>query len=347
MRIGVALLQVSHSAVSLGLRLEGEMQPGFKGIESLHQAGQFFQLHYHHITGLIRQSASEWSADNAQRLGAALAFYTLLSLAPLVVLIVGVAALVFGRQAAAGQLAWEIRNIVGGEGAKAVQALVQNAAKPSAGIVATTLSIITLFFGASSVVVELRDDLNLIWKTRAAEEMTGLRTMIRLLQERFFSFALVLAAGFVLLALLVLSVWVNALKQLFGSNIPISPGVLHFFTFVFSFGVITLVFGAIYKALPDVTLKWSDVLVGASVTSLIFTGGKLLIGLYLEKAGFTSTYGAAGALVVLLVWVYYSAQLFFLGAEFTKVYAKTFGSHRPATILNMDSSHRGPRVRQP
>jgi membrane protein len=328
------------------LTLEEEMHHAVREMESLHQAGQFFHVHYQHMTGLIRQSASEWTADNAQRLGAALAFYTLLSLAPLVVLIVGVAALVFGRQAAAGQLAWEIRNVVGGEGAKAVQALVQNAAKPSAGIIATTLSVITLFLGASSVVVELRDDLNLIWKSQAAEELTGVRTMIRLLKERFFSFALVLGAGFVLLVLLVLSVWVNALKQLFGSDIPLSPPVLHFLTFVFSFAVITLVFGAIYKAVPDVSLKWSDVLVGASVTSLIFTGGKLLLGLYLEKAGFTSTYGAAGALVVLLVWVYYSAQLFFLGAEFTKVYAKTFGSHRPATISNRDPSNREPRVRR-
>lgn len=289
--------------------------------------GQTFRIGYKKIAGLFEQSASEWNADNAQRLGAALAFYTLLSLAPILVVIVGVAALAFGRQAAAGQLAWEIQDLVGREGAQAVQALIQGAYQPAAGLLATSLSIVTLIFGASSVVVELRDDLNIIWKCQPAPSAKGVLSIVRLLKERFLSFALVVGAGFLLLVLLALSVWISAIGQVFHGRLLIPEFLLHVSTFLVSFFVITILFAAIYKALPDVELKWGDVMVGASVTSLIFALGKQLIGIYLGKASFTSTYGAAGALVVLLVWVYYSAQLFFLGAEFTKVYARTFGSH--------------------
>lgn len=308
-----------------------EIETSNMAIERLRRARQVLAIHYRQIARLFRQSASEWNADNAQRLGAALAFYTLLSLAPILIVIVGVAALVFGRQAAAGQLAWEIGDLVGRNAATTIQALIQAAYKPGTGLLATALSVLTVIFGASSVVVELRDDLNLIWRA-AAPPATGVAGIIRLVRERFFSFALVVVAGLVLVFLLALSVAIAALGKLFHSALPFTEPAMHVLTFLVSFFVITFLFGAIYKTLPDVKLKWTDVMVGASVTSLVFEIGKQLIALYLGKAGFSSTYGAAGSLVVLLVWIYYSAQLFFFGAEFTKVYTRTFGSQVAAKI---------------
>ena len=289
-------------------------------------------MRYRNSVRLFQESASEWNRDNAQRLGAALAFYTLLSLAPLLIVIVGVAALAFGRQAASGQLAWEIGDLVGQQGARAIQSLIQASYQPAAGLLATVLSALTVMFGASSVVVELRDDLNLIWQSPAGRTSSGVSGMLSLIKDRFYSFVLVVVAGLVLVFLLAISVAVAALGQFFHSGLPVPKTLLHTVTFLFSFFVITFLFAAIYKALPDVKLKWSDVAVGAAATSLIFEIGKQLIGLYLGKAGFSSTYGAAGSLVVLLVWVYYSAQLFFFGAEFTKVYTRRFGSHASVNV---------------
>ena len=291
-----------------------------------HFVVQFLHERFRQVTRLFKESAKDWSEDNAQRLGASLAFYTLLSLAPLLIVIVGVAALAFGREAAGGQFAWEIRDLVGPEAASAIQALIAESYKPATGLLATGLSILTVIYGASSVVMELREDLNIIWRS-PAPAVTGVSGIIRFAKERFYSFALVLVAGFLLLVLLAISVAIAALGRLFGSGLPISEPVLHVLTFLFSFVAITFLFAALYKTLPDVKLLWRDVLVGASVTSLLFAIGKQLIGLYLGKASFTSTYGAAGSLVVLLVWVYYSAQVFFFGAEFTKAYTRTFGSH--------------------
>jgi len=288
--------------------------------------GPFFGIRSREIAGLLEETAREWNADNAPRLGAAVAFYTLLSLAPLLIAIVGVGALVFGRQAVGGQLAWELDDMVGRVAAKAIQGIVEAGYRPGAGIAASVLSVVTSMVGATSVVMELRDDLNLIWRVPATSE-SAFRAMLRVVKERFYSFALVLAAGFLLLASLILSAWIAALGRFSGPRLPAPELLLHIGSFLISFVVITLLFAAIYKTLPDVPLQWSDVVVGASVTSLLFTAGKQLIALYLGKAGFTSVYGAAGSLVVLLVWIYYSAQLFFVGAEFTKVYTKRFGSH--------------------
>ena len=300
------------------------LETSHRAVRHFGHAGQVLAIHYRNTIRLFQESASEWSADNAQRLGAALAFYTLLSLAPVLIVVVGVAALAFGRQAASGQLAWEMGHLVGQQGARAVQSLIQASYQPATGLLATGLSIVTVIFGASSVVVELRDDLNLIWRCREAS--SGVSGVITIIKDRFYSFVLVVVAGLVLVFLLAVSVVVAAVGQFFPSGLPVPQIMLHAVTFLFSFLVITFLFAAIYKALPNVKLKWSDVAVGAAVTSLIFEIGKQLIGLYLGKAGFTSTYGAAGSLVVLLVWVYYSAQLFFFGAEFTKVYARRFGS---------------------
>jgi membrane protein len=294
--------------------------------EILRSVREFCSLRLKELLGLFKETVSEWVSDRAPRLGASLAFYTLLSLAPLLVVIVAVAALVYGEEAARGQLVWQIQGLVGPDGARAIQELVQGAYKPGTGVIATLLGFLTLTFGASSVVVELRDALNTIWHVPFDRGNTGLSNIFRLVKDRFYSFAMILGVGFLLLVSLVLNAWIAAMGKFFASALPTPEWLLHVATFLISFLVITFLFAAIYKMLPDFRLQWSDVAVGASVTSLLFTIGKQLIGLYLGKTSFGSTYGAAGSLVIVLVWVYYSAQLFFLGAEFTKVYTKTFGS---------------------
>lgn len=294
--------------------------------EILRHVRDFSRLRGKELLGMFKETVSEWTNDRAPRLGASLAFYTLLSLAPLLVVIVAVAGLVYGQEAARGQLVWQIQGLVGPDGARAIQGLVQGAYKPGTGAIATLLGFLTLAIGASSVVVELRDALNTIWHVPLDRGNTGLSSIFRLVKERFYSFAMILGVGFLLLVSLVLNAWIAAMGRFFASALPTPESLLHVATFLISFLVITFLFAAIYKILPDVRLQWSDVAVGASVTSLLFTIGKQLIGLYLGKASFGSTYGAAGSLVIVLMWVYYSAQLFFLGAEFTKVYTKTFGS---------------------
>ena len=291
--------------------------------EILRHFRQFLSLDIGELRAAGQQTISEWIDDKAPRLGASLAFYTLLSLAPLLVVIVAVAAFAFGEKAAQGQLIWEIQDLVGAEGAKTIQGLVQAAYKPGTGALATFFSIVTLAVGATSVVVELHDALNTIWHVAAT---TG-SGVVSVIKQRFYSFALILGVGFLLLVSLVLSAWIAAMGRFLESFLPLPESALHIGTSVLSFCVITFLFAAIYKLVPDVHLKWTDVIIGASVTSLVFTVGKLLIGLYLGKVSFGSTYGAAGSLVMVIVWVYYSAQLFFLGAEFTKVYTQRYGSH--------------------
>ena len=221
----------------------------------------------------------------------------------------------------------EIQNLVGPDCARTIQGLLQSAYKPATGLIATILGLVTLAFGASTVVAELRDALNSIWHVRAASAATTLASTFQFLKERAYSFAMVLGIGFLLVVSLVLNAWVAAMGRFFDWLLPTPEFVLQAATFLVSFLVITVLFAAIYKLLPDVRLEWSDVAIGAAVTSLFFAIGKQLIALYLGKASFSSTYGAAGSLVMLLVWVYYSAQIFFMGAEFTKVYTRTFGSH--------------------
>lgn len=275
---------------------------------------------------LVKNTFSAWSDDNVPRLGASLAYYTALSLAPLIVVVLGVAGLAFGPQAVQGQLVWEIQDTVGYQGAKFVEQLIQSAYRPASGIIATVLGLITLFFGATSVVMELTDALNTIWHVPKDPSQTGLKSMVRMAKQRAVSFAMVLGIGFLLLVSLFVSAWISAMGHFFANMLPVTEPVLHAGYFVISFLVITFLFAVIYKALPDVRLQWSDVAIGAAVTSLLFTLGKLLLGLYLGKSTIASTYGAAGSFVIILVWVYYSAQIFFLGAEFTRVYTQEFGS---------------------
>jgi membrane protein len=282
-------------------------------------------LRFPQVIQLVKSTFSAWSDENIPRLGASLAYYTALSLAPLIVVVLGVAGLAFGKQAVQGELLWEIQSTVGKDGAALIQQLIQSASRSQSGILATVLALVALFFGATSAVVELTDALNTIWHV-PPHKASGWRSMMRFMRLRFVSFAMVLGVGFLLLVSLVVSAWLAAIGRFFGEILPIPEVALHAINLLLSFVVITLLFGMIYKVLPDVRLEWSDVGIGAAVTSLLFSLGKLLLGLYLGKSTLGSTYGAAGSFVIVLVWVYYSAQIFFLGAEFTRMYALQFGS---------------------
>lgn len=277
------------------------------------------------VWALLKQTYSEWSQHQAPRLGAALAYYTVLSMAPLIIVVIAVIGLAFGRQAAEGQIMSQIQGLVGRTGAEAIQTVVANSSKPSTGIIATIVGLITLFFGASGVFTELRDSLNLIWEVPKKPD-EGIWSMIR---SRFLSFGMVLAVGFVLLVSLVVSAGISAAGAFMNGLLPVPAWVLQAVNMLFSLVVFTGVFALIYKFLPDEGITWRDTLFGAGFTSVLFTIGKFLIGLYLGQASITSAYGAAGSLVIVLIWVYYSAQIFFFGAEFTHVFAVRHGSHMP------------------
>ena len=254
-------------------------------------------------------------------------------------MVIAVAGLAFGRQATAGQIRGQIQDLVGAKGAAAIETMVQSAWAPAKGIFATVAGVFTLIFGASLVVAELRNSLNLIWKAPQAPEEGGLiKGILRIARDRFLSFAMVLGFGFLLLVSLVINAVIAALGQKFQSMLPIPEFALQGITLVVWFIVTTVLFAFIYKILPDVKIAWSDVAIGAIVTSALFTLGKLLIALYLGKSTVASAYGAAGSLVVVLVWIYYSAQIFFFGAEFTKVYANKYGS-RLRSRLSMEPSN--------
>jgi membrane protein len=274
------------------------------------------------VWDLIKRTASSWSEINAPRLGAALAFYTMWSIAPLLVLFLGIAGLVFGPAAAQHQVATEIQNVTGQAGGEAIQSLLAHASNPGHGILAAGVGFAVLLFGASGVFGELRDSLNLVWG-HPTNSNTGIMGMVR---YRFFSFAMVLGVGFLLLVSLLVSAAIAATGTYLKGYLPLPEAVLHLSSIVVSFLLVTVLFALLYKLVPDVEIEWRDVWIGAAVTSLLFSLGKFLIGLYLGKASVGSAYGAAGSLVVFIVWVYYSAQIFFLGAEFTHMFAEQHGS---------------------
>jgi membrane protein len=294
---------------------------------------QSFRGHMKALRELISATFSHWSDINAPRLGAALAFYTMLSLAPLLVTSVGIAGLVFEKAAAEGKVLAQLQQLIGSEGGKAIQSLLLHAGRTSSGLIATIIGIFLLLFGASGVFGELRDSLNLVWGIRSSA--SGLKGMLR---YRFFSFAMVLGIGFLLLVSLLFSAVIAAAGKYLSSFMPLPEGSLHLLNFAFSFVSVTVLFGLLYIFVPDARIEWQDVWIGAAVTAALFSAGKFLIGLYLGKASVGSAYGAAGSLVVFLVWVYYSAQIFFFGAAFTRVFAESHGSRAQARALQHPAS---------
>lgn len=278
------------------------------------------------IKVLLSDSFDGWSKHKAPRLGASLACYTLLSLAPLLLVIVAVVGLVFGHTAAEHDIVEQVRLLVGNDGAKASEALLGASRNTTHGIVATTVGLMTLLFGASGVMIELRDALNTIWEV-PTREMAGLKNKaLAFIKERVLSFAIVLSIGFLLVVSLAISTWIAAAGAMSASFLPAYEAILHVLNLSVSFIIITFLFAAIYKVMPDVQLQWHDVVLGGAVTSLLFAVGKLLLGIYLGKASIASSYGAFASIVILVVWVYYSGQIFFLGAEFTKTFANKYGS---------------------
>jgi membrane protein len=266
-----------------------------------------------------------WMADQAPRLGAALAFYTLLSMAPILVIIITIAGLAYGQQAAEGRLVWEIQGLVGRPGALVIQSLLKTTHGPGHGLVASAVGLATLFFGATTVVNELRNSLNNIWHVPPKRDQSTWQSLLDVLKYRFRSFLMVIGIGFMLMGVLILSAWLTAFDNTPGMFAMPSWFVQLLYS-ALSFAMITFLFALLFRFVPDIVLEWEDVLVGSLFTAALFSAGKYLIGLYLAKASIGTAYGAAGSLVAVLVWVYYSAQVFFFGAEFTCVYAHKYGA---------------------
>ena len=274
------------------------------------------------ILRLLKTTFLEWSRDKVPRMGAALAYYTIFSLAPLLVIAIAIAGFVFGREAVEGRITYEIQGLIGSESARAVQTMIQSAHKPAHGVIATIFGVVILLIGASGVFTEMQDALNTIWKVDTTSK-TGVWNMLK---YRFLSFGMVLGIGFLLLVSLLLSAALTAVATYASSFLPIPPVAIHAIDFLFSVLFIAALMALIFKLLPDVKIAWGDVWVGAALTSLLFTAGKFLIGFYIGKSVTMSAYGAAGSVVIILAWIYYSAQLLYFGAEFTQVYSKKCGS---------------------
>ena len=273
---------------------------------------------------LAKMASANWVADYAPSMGAALAYYTVFSIAPLLVIAIAVAALIFGQDAAQAAIIEQASGLIGENGGMAIESMLASAQKPKEGIIASAIGIVLLIVGATTVFAELETNLNRVWKVEP-EKGPGLWHFLR---TRLLAFGMVLAIGFLLIVSLVVGAGTAAWGKYWSGWFGGLEFLLQAANFAVSVTVMTVLFAMIYKFIPRVAIRWRDVWIGALVTSVLFSLGKFLIGIYIGKAGVESSYGAAGALVVLLIWVYYSAQIFLLGAEFTKVYAESHGSRK-------------------
>jgi membrane protein len=281
---------------------------------------------------VAKETAKDWVDDDAATLAAALAYYALLSLAPLLVISVSVAGWFLGAEAARGQVSGELGSVVGTQAAQGIQAVVASAEEPKKGIIGAVVGVVTLFLGASGVFGQLQTSLNTIWEVKPRSD----RGIMGKVKDRFFSFTMVLGVAFLLLVSLVLSSVLSSLGSVLADTLPGGATVWQVINFGLSFGIVTALFALIYKVIPDAKVEWRDVWFGAAVTALLFAIGKQLLGLYLGKAAVGSSYGAAGSIVALVVWVYYAAQILFVGAEFTQAQAR----HRGARIQPSENAER-------
>lgn len=282
---------------------------------------------------LVKQAGESWIDDYAPSMGAALAYYTAFSLAPLLLIVIAIAGLVFGTEAARGEIFGQLTGLMGRDAAAAVEGMLTSVSKPSEGIFATLVGAVFLLIGATSVFGELQDALDRIWRAPVRAKVGGVWGLVR---ARLLSFGMIFGLAFLLMVSLVLSAGMAALGKWWGAWFTGFEVVVQLVNAVLSFGLTGVVFAFIYKFMPRVSIQWRDVWLGAVVTALLFTLGKTLIGLYIGKTGVASGFGAAGSLVVLLVWVYYSAQIFLMGAEFTWVYARTCGSMKGQVLERGD-----------
>lgn len=272
---------------------------------------------------LVKTIVMQWFEDQPFLLASSLSYYTLFSLAPLLIIVIAISGFAFGREAAQQQITGTIQGMMGEQSAQAVKGIIENASsQPRTGIISALIGVIALIVGAAGVVGQLQTSLNMIWgvKSKSGQGLWGF------VRQRFISFAMVLGIGFLLLVSLVISAAVASFSQYIGSFFGGTEVIAHGLDLVISFLLVTALFAMIYKFLPDVKIEWRDVWIGAALTSILFTLGKFVIGLYLGHSGVNSAYGAAGSLITVLLWVYYSALIFFLGAEFTQVYATQYGS---------------------
>jgi membrane protein len=302
---------------------------------------------------LAKEAAFAWSRDRAPRLGAALAYYTVFSLVPFLVVVIALIGLVFGQDAAQSAILSQIATLVGEQSAAAIKDMIQRADQPSTGLFATGLAVATLLLGASGVFGQLQDALNTVWGVEPKEG----RGVWGFIKDRFLSFVAVLGTGFLLLVSLILSSALAAFGKWFNGLLPLPEAVMQLLNFTLSFIVITGLFALIFKSLPDAKVAWRDVWIGAALTAALFTVGKFALGLYLGKSNVASAYGAAGSFVLVLLWVYYSAQILLYGAEFTQVYANRFGERivpapdaqvtDPRKATADESGSRPPRAREP
>ncbi len=278
-----------------------------------------------YICELIKTSFKEWREDKASRLAAAMAYYTTFSIAPLLIITLGIAGWFFDKTAAQTQLIAQFSSLIGRQGAEIIQIMLESASKPRDSFIASAIGFITLFWGASGVFNAMQDALNTIWEVTPKPR----RGLIDLIKDRTISFSMVLVIGFLLLVLLVISTLLSTLTTFFIADAETISVMLQIINFVISFGVTTLLFALIFKIVPDVEIVWRNVWIGAMLTSLLFSLGRFAIGAYLGNGSIVSAYGAAGSLVVILIWVNYSAQILFLGAEFTQVYTKMYDKRPP------------------
>jgi len=292
---------------------------------------------------IAKEAVASWIDDHAPSMGAALAYYALFSITPLILIVVSVAGLVFGADAARGQIFGELRGLMGEQGAAAVQSLLQSVSRPRQGFIGTAVGVAVLLVGATGVFGELQSSLDRIWRAPAPAGRSG---VVSLLRSRLLSFGMVICIGFLLIVSLVTSAAISALGRWWQPAFAGWELVAQSATFALGFAFVTVMFAMIYKLMPRATIRWRDVWIGAAFTSVLFNAGKILIGLYLGKSGFASGFGAAGSLVALLFWMYYSAQIFLLGAEFTWVYAYTCGSRqgsvRPGVVPTPGASSPSP-----
>ncbi|HKY91982.1 MAG TPA: YihY/virulence factor BrkB family protein [Nevskiaceae bacterium] len=277
---------------------------------------------------LAKLAASSWVDDAASSMGAAIAFYTLLSMAPLLLIVITLAGFVFGEDAAQGALLDELRGVFGDAGAQAVQAVLASSRESTGGVLSIVAGMVTLFIGATTVFAEIQSDLDRIWKVTSKNAPMG-----SFLRARLLSFGVIVGTGFLLIVSLAASAALSALGTWWSTRLGGVTWLLQVANFLLSYAVITALFAMIYKLLPSVAIRWRDVLTGAALTSLLFSIGKVLIGEYLGTAAIASSFGAAGTLVMMIVWVYYSAQIFLFGAELTHQYAMEHGSHGVAPAM--------------
>jgi membrane protein len=291
---------------------------------------------------LIKGSVLAFINDGALSQGAAIAFYTIFSIAPVLLIVIAIAGLVFGRDAAKGEIVRELGGMMGTQSLDTLQSMINGASNKKSGIIATLVGAGTLLVAASGVFGQMQTALNMIW--RAHPGVADIRSLVK---ARMVSLGLVMAMGFLLLASLALSAGLAALQHDINGLLPGVDVLIRILNFIISFALVSVLFGAIYKVLPDTQITWRDVAVGAMGTAFLFTVGKSLIALYIGRSDIASSYGAAGAFVVILLWIYYSSQIFLLGAEFTKVYANTHGSHASAGAASPGDQIMGSRADEP